>query len=126
MLNVCLICWLMNVFVGSTWLQHRVLVPEKHGVHSPVLERIMNFLTLPFSIRVLPIISFRFLFPLKDVSGCSWNNSNRFLLVWRMFQLFQTTAVRFGSCCSWSFTCSRLPYASLSNFSNCSSTSFWS
>ena len=95
-LNVRLVCWLMNVFVVSTWLQHRVLVPDKHGVHSPVLEGILNFLTLPFSIRVLPIISFRFLFLLKAVIGCSWNNSRRFLLVWRMFQFLRTTTVRFG------------------------------
>ena len=96
MLNVRFVCWLMNVFVVSTWLQHRVLVPDKHGVHFPVLGGILNFLTLPFSIRVFPIISFRFLFPLKAVIGCSLNNSRRFSLVWRMFQFLQTTAVRFG------------------------------
>ena len=96
MLNVRFVCWLMNVFVVSTWLQHRVLVPDKHGVHFPVLEGILNFLFLPFSIRVLPIISFRFLFLLKAVIGCSWNNSRRFLLVWRMFQFLRTTGVRFG------------------------------
>ena len=96
MLNVRFVCWLMNVFVVSTWLQHRVLVPDKHGVHFPVLEGILNFLTLPFSIRVLLIISFRYLFLLKAVIGCSWNNSRRFLLVWRMFQFLRTTGVRFG------------------------------
>ena len=58
MLNVRFVCWLKNVFVVSTWVQHRVLVPDKHGVHFPALEGILNFLTLPFSIRVLPIISF--------------------------------------------------------------------
>ena len=71
MLNVRFICWLMNVFVVSTWLQYRVLLPDKHVVHFPVLEGILNFLTLPFSIRVLPIISLRFLFLLKAVIGCS-------------------------------------------------------
>ena len=96
MLNVRFVCWLMNVFVVSTWLQHRVLVPDKHGVHFPVLEGILNFLFLPFSIRVLPIISFRFLFLLKAVIGWSWNNSRRFLLVWRLFQFLRTTAVKFG------------------------------
>ena len=112
MLNVG--CWLMNVFVISTWLQNRAFVPDKHGVHFPVLEGILDFLTLPFSMCVVPIISFRFLFLLKAVTGCSWNNSRRFLLIWRMFQFLQTTAVRlgknrlyvningmrFGSCCS--------------------------
>ena len=140
MLNVRFVCWLMNVFVVSTWLQHRVLVPDKHGVHFPVLEGILNFLFLPFSIRVLPIISFRFLFLLKAVIGCSWNNSRRFLLVWRMFHFLRTTALRFsknrlyvnihgmrfGSCCSLSFFCSRSSLTSLSIFSNCSSKSFWS
>ena len=47
----------MNVFVVSTWMQHIVLVPDKHGVHFPVLVRILKFLTLPFSIRVPLIIS---------------------------------------------------------------------
>ena len=73
MLNVRFVCCLMNMFVVSTWLQNRVLA-DKQGVHFPVLEGILNFLTLPFSIRVPPITSFRFLFPLKAVIGCSWNN----------------------------------------------------
>ena len=69
--------------------------------------------------------------------GCSWNNSCRFLLFWRMFQFLQTTDVRFGknrlyvningmhfeSCCSWSFSCSRLSLISSSTFPNWSSTS---
>ena len=34
----------MNVFVVvSTWLQHRVLMPDKHGVHFPVLEGNIKF-----------------------------------------------------------------------------------
>ena len=32
-------------------------MPGKHGVHFPVLVRILKFLTLPFSIRVPLIIS---------------------------------------------------------------------
>ena len=84
----------MNVFVVSIWLQHRVIAPDKHRVHFPVLERILIFLTSPFLIHVPPIIYFRFLFFLKTVTGCSWNNSRRFLLVWRMFQFLRTTAVR--------------------------------
>ena len=74
----------MIVFVVSTWLKHTVPAPDKHGVHFPVLEGILNFLTLLFLIHVPPTISFRFLFLLKAVIGCSWNNSRRFLLVWRM------------------------------------------
>ena len=96
MLNVRFVCWFMDVLAVSTWLQNRILVPNKHGVHFPALDRILNFLTLPFSIRVLPIISFRFLFLLKAVIGWSWNNSRRFLLVWRLFQFLRTTAVKFG------------------------------
>ena len=69
MLNVRFVCWLKNVFVVSTWLQHRVIVPDKQGVHFPVLEGILSFVTLLFSIRVLPIISFRFLF-LPDFYIC--------------------------------------------------------
>ena len=140
MLNVSFVCWLMNVFVFSTWLKHRVLVPDKHGGHFSVLEGILSFSTLPFSIRMLPIIFCRFLLLLKVLIGCSWKNSHRFLLVWRMCQFQRTIAVRFdknwlhvningicfGSCCSWSFSCSRSSLTSLSTFSNCSSTSFCS
>ena len=93
MLNVRFVCWLMNVFVVSAWLQHRVLVPDKHGVRFPVLEGILNFLT---SIRVIPVISFRFLFLLNAVIGCSWNYPRRFLLVGRMLQFLRTTGVRFS------------------------------
>ena len=98
MLNVGFVCWfMMNMFAVITWLQHRVLVSIKHGVYFPVLEGILNFfLTLPFLTCVPPIISFRLLFPLTAVIGCSWIDSWRFLLVWRMFQFLQTTTVRFS------------------------------
>ena len=110
------------------------------NMESIFLFGISGFLTLPFSIRVPPFISLRFLFFLKAVIGYSWNNSRRFLLVWRMFQFLQATAVRFGknrlyvninefrfgSCCSRSFFCRRSSLTSLSTFSYCSSTSFWS
>ena len=131
MLNVSFVCWVMNVFVVITWLQQRVLTPDKHGVHFPVLERTLNFLMLPFSIRVPLIISFKFLFLLKTVIRCSWNNSCRFLLVWRMFQFLRAPAAGFGknqyvningmyfrSYCSRSFPCGGSSLASLSNFSN--------
>ena len=32
-----------GMFVVSTWLQHGVLVTDKHGVHFPVLEGILIF-----------------------------------------------------------------------------------
>ena len=86
----------MNVFVITPWLQHRVLAHDKHAVHFPVLGEILSFLTLPLLIRGPLIISFKFLFLLKAVIGCSWNNSRRFLLVWRMCQFLRTIAVRFG------------------------------
>ena len=132
MLNVRFVCWLMNMFVVRSWLQHRILAPDKHRMRLSVLEAILNFLTLPFSICVPPTVSFRFLLHLKAVIRCSWNNSRRLLLIWRMFQFLQTSAVRFGknrlyvninrmrfgSCCSRSFSCNRSPYTSLSTFSN--------
>ena len=139
-LNVHFVVWLVNGSAVITWLQHRVLATDKHGVHFPVLEGILNFLTLPFSICVSPIISVRFLFLLNAVNWFSWNKPQRFFLVWRMFQFLWTAAVRctknqlyvninavrFGSCCSWSFSCSSSSLTSLSIFFNCSSTSFWS
>ena len=48
----------MNMLAVSTWLQHRALAPDKHGVHFPVLEGMWNFLTLPFSIHIPPITFF--------------------------------------------------------------------
>ena len=59
MLDVRFVCWFMNIFVVSTWLQHRVLLPDKQEC---VLEGVLKFLTLQFSIRVPTIISFRFCF----------------------------------------------------------------
>lgn len=35
-------------------------------------------------------------FVLKADIGCSWNSFSRFLLVWKMFQIFQTASARFG------------------------------
>ena len=84
------------MLIVSTWLQHRFHLPVKHGLHFPFLVVILNFLTLPFSIHAPPIISFRFLFFLKAIIGCSWKNSRISLLVWRMFQILRVTAVRFG------------------------------
>ena len=138
MLNVRFVCWRVNVFFTMTWLQHKVLVPDKHRVYFPVLEEILNFLTLPFSIHLPRIISFRFLLFLKAVIVCSWNSSRKVLLVLRMFQFLRTAVVRFGkswlyvningmrfeSCCSQSFSCCRLSLKSLSTFSNLSSKSF--
>ena len=86
----------MHVLIVSTWLQYRFHLPVKHGAHFPFLVVILNFLTLPFSIHAIPIISFRFLFLLKAIIGCSWNNSRISFLVWRVFQILRVTAVRFG------------------------------
>ena len=99
MLNVRFVCWRVNVFFTMTWLQHKVLVPDKHRVYFPVLEEILNFLTLPFSIHLPRIISFRFLLFLKAVIVCSWNSSRKVLLVLRMFQFLRPAVVRFGK--SW-------------------------
>ena len=67
-------------------------------MHFRVLEGILNFLILPFLIRVfgLFLLDFCFLFLLKALIECSWNNSHIFLLVWIMLQFLRTTAVRFG------------------------------
>ena len=128
MLNVCFVCWLMDMFVVSTWLQHKVLASDNtHGVYFPVLEGILNCFILPFSILVLSIISFGLLFLLKAMFGCSWNNSHRFMLVCRMFQSLRTTALKFGknwlylningkrfwSCYSKYFYCSKSSLTSL-------------
>ena len=111
----------MNDVVVIIWLQHRFFAPENYRVHFPDLEKTLNCLTLPFSIREPLNISFIFFFVLKAVMGCSWNSFSRFLLVWKMFQIFQAATARFGknqlyvnnngmrfeSCCSQSFFCRR-------------------
>ena len=72
--------------VVITWLHHRVLALNKHGVHFIFLEGMFDFLTLSFSILVPPVTYFRFLILLKVAIGCSCNNSlkqmtTRFLLL---------------------------------------------
>ena len=87
------------MFVVITWfvvITEFLLPINKYDVYFPVLEGILDFLTFPFSICVPPITFFRFLFLLKAVIGCSWNNSHKFLLVWKMFQFLQTTSVKFS------------------------------
>ena len=137
MLNVRIVCRLMNVFVvlGCNIELLRLINVDFNFLFQ---REYLIFLTLPFLIHVPPIISFRFLFLLKAVIGCSWNNSRRFLTVWGILQFLQTTAVsfhknrlhvningiRFGSCCSWSFSYNRSSLASLSTFPYYSSTSF--
>ena len=92
-LNVCFVCWLVSVFVVITWLQRKVIAPDKHGVHFPVLRGILNFLTLSFLIRVPQIISFRFLFVLKTVIRSL--GIIDFCWFGGIFQFLQTTSLRF-------------------------------
>ena len=71
----------MNVDVVINWLQHTFLTLDKEGVHFSILEEILNFLTLSFSICVPRIISFKVLFLLNAAMGCLWISSRSFLLV---------------------------------------------
>ena len=76
--------------VVTIWLQHKFL-----GVHFPVLQVLLNFFNLPFSIRVLSIVSFKFLFLLKALIGSSSNSYLRFLFVLGMFQFSPMITTKF-------------------------------
>ena len=76
--------------VVTIWLQHKFL-----GVHFPVIQVLLNFFNLPFSIRVLSIVSFKFLFLLKALIGSSSNSYHRFLFVLGMFQFSPMITTKF-------------------------------
>ena len=50
------------------------IVFDKHVEHLPMVNVFFARLTFPFSMQLLPISSFRFLFLLKAVIGSSWND----------------------------------------------------
>ena len=70
--NFFLFCWLINVIVHVNWLQNRLAVLDNHGEHLSMVNEVFARLTFSFSIRLLPISSFTFLFLLKALIGFSW------------------------------------------------------
>ena len=71
--NVFWVCWLLKVDVVVIWLQHRVLLFQKHGKHFPGFKVLLFiFFTMLFSILLLPMWSLRFLLSLKAATGLFW------------------------------------------------------
>ena len=64
----CVYC-LLNVVVVFTCLQHVFTAFDLHVVHLPSFKVFKSFLTLPFSIQCVPIISLMFLLRLNAVIG---------------------------------------------------------
>ena len=72
-LYVFWVCWLLKVDVVVIWLQHRVLLFQKHGKHSPGFKVLLFiFFTMLFSILLLSMWSLRFLLSLKAATGLFW------------------------------------------------------
>ena len=88
-------CWLLNLVVVFTCLQHIFPAFDLHGVHLPSFKVFRFLLTLPFSIQCLPIISWIFLFCLNAVIGSFLKISLRFLFICKIFQFFQMVLVIF-------------------------------
>ena len=88
-------CWLLNLVVVFTCLQHIFPAFDLHGVHLPSFKVFRFLLTLPFSIQCLPIISWIFLFCLNAVIGSFLKISLRFLFIYKIFQFFQMVLVIF-------------------------------
>ena len=105
-----------------------------HGVHFLVFVPISKFITLQFSIHVLLIVFFNFLFLLKALIGWPCNSSRRCRLVWRKLQFLRLITVKFGKdplyantkgirfwfCFSQSFSCRWLFLSGLSTWYSCS------
>ena len=80
-----------------TFLQDRVLLLAKHGVHSAFILFLHFRLTLPFLINLVPIMSLRFLFQRKAKIGGFWNISAKFGFIWRRCQCFITVSFILGN-----------------------------
>ena len=104
----------MPVIVHVNWLQHRSPVFDKHGEHLPMVNIFFSRLTFPFSIILLPISTFRFLFLLNAVIGSSCNSPWSVLLILSIFQSFWIMLLMFGEKLLWDNTSGILFCASLS------------
>ena len=63
--QILFVCWLSNVVVVFICLQQIFPAFDLLGVHLPSFKVSKSFLTLPFSLQCVPIISWMFLFRLN-------------------------------------------------------------
>ena len=90
------VCWLLNIVVVFTCLQHIIPTFELHGVHLPSFEIFKFNLTLAFSSQCVPRISWMFLFPLNAVVGSFLKISLSFWFTCKTFQFLLMVWVIFG------------------------------
>ena len=82
------VCWLLKVNYVMAWLEHKILLFQKHREHFPSIRGILFILFTMFSIMLLPMSSLRFLLHLKAVIGLFWIIF-RDLLTDSMFHFFR-------------------------------------
>ena len=63
--QILFVCWLSNVVVVFICLQQIFPAFDLLGVHLPSFKVSKSFLTLPFSLQCVPVISWMFLFRLN-------------------------------------------------------------
>ena len=69
---------------------------DQHGVHLPSFKTFKSFLTPPFSIQCVPIISGMYLFRLNAVIGSFLKISLKFSFICTIFQFFRMFFIIFG------------------------------
>ena len=94
--QVLFVCWLLNVIVVFTCLQHTFPAFDLHRVHLPSLEVFKSFLTLLFSIQCVSIISWMFLLRLNAAISSFLKLFLRFSFISKIFQFFLMVLVIFG------------------------------
>ena len=72
---------LWKVDIDTIWLQHRVRLVERQGLHLPDICLLLFYLTLFDVTSFCPMYSLRFLFLLKAIIGLSLNVSARSWLI---------------------------------------------
>ena len=93
--QVLFVCWLLNVVVVFTCLQHTFPAFDLHSVQLPSFKVFKSFLILPLSIQCVPIISWMLLFCLNAVIGSFLKIFLRFLFTRKIFQFFVMVLVIF-------------------------------
>ena len=92
--QVLFVCYLLNVVIVFTCLEHIFPAFDLHGVHLPSFKVFKSFLILPFSIQYIRIIPWMFLFRFNDSIGSFLKISLKFLFIY--FQFFLMVLVIFG------------------------------
>ena len=98
-LHIFLVCWLLKVVGFRTCLQQSDLKFVRYGGNFPDFSFcifLLFFLTMFFSILLLPINSLRFLFRLNAVIGWQLNISFRDSFIFSKFKCFCITLLMFG------------------------------